>query len=206
MFNTGAGIKIRNYKEARKDAIVQVMLPIIETKRLILRPPKMGDEILLNQCIHRSLSELKRWMPWAKDPSMESTLKFVKDGMCSWQSEGQRDFPIVIIDKLSQEPIGASGFNNRSKPEVSVFEIGYWLDERYKGQGLATEAVLALTEFAFNSFHAIRVQIVTQVGNEASRRVAEKSGFILEAVLKNFCLDCVSGEPADDWMFARFKI
>lgn len=32
---------------------------------------------------------------------------------------------------------------------------------------------------------AARVQIVTQGGNEASRRIAEKCGFTLEATLKN---------------------
>ena len=40
------------------------MLPEIETERLILRPPKLGDEKPLNQAINRSLSELQRWMPW----------------------------------------------------------------------------------------------------------------------------------------------
>ncbi len=65
--------------------------------------------------------------------------------------------------------------------------------------------VKALTCFAFQSFNAARVQVVTQVGNDASRRVAEKCGFILEATLKNYCVDCRSGKPADDWLFVRFN-
>jgi len=40
--------------------------------------------------------------------------------------------------------------------------------------------------------------------NEASRRVAEKCGFILEKTLKNYCVDCVSGKTSYDWMFVCF--
>lgn len=180
------------------------MLPEIQTERLILRPPNLGDEKPLNQAINRSLPELKRWMSWANDPSMQPTIRYVKKAITSWSSDIPRDFPMVIIHKASQQIIGASGFNGRSKPEVPLFEIGYWLETAFTGQGLATEMVKALTGFAFESFKAARVQIVTQVGNHASRRVAEKCGFILEATLKNYCVDALSGEPSDDWIFACF--
>lgn len=112
---------------------------------------------------------------------------------------------MVIIHKESQHIIGASGFNDRSKLEIPLFEIGYWIETDFTRHGLATEMVHALTRFAFESFNAVRVQIMTQVGNEASRRVAEKCGFILEATLKNYCLDSLSGKPSDDWIFVRFK-
>lgn len=178
---------------------------VIETQRLILRPPKLGDEKPLNQAINRSLSELQRWMPWASDPSLPPTILFVKTGIAEWSSEKPRDFPMVVIHKESQQIIGASGFNDRSKLEVPMFEIGYWLDTGFTGQGIAAEMVKVLTRFAFETFKAARVQIVTQVGNNASRRVAEKCGFLLEATLKNYCIDCLSLEPADDYVFVRFN-
>lgn len=197
------GLKLQKMKHGFKFG--EQMLPVIETERLILRTPKLGDEKPLNKAINRSLPELQRWMPWAKDPSMQPTVRYVKDGISSWVSDTPGDFPMVIIHKESQQIIGASGFNNRSRPEVPVFEIGYWLETAFTGQGLATETVGALTGFAFEFFHAARVQIVTQVGNEASRRVAEKNGFILEATLKNYCVDCLSGKPANDWIFVHFN-
>lgn len=182
-----------------------MVLPKIETERLILRPPKLGDEKSLNQAINRSLQELQRWMPWAKDPGIQRTIEYVNKGIASWGSDAQSDFPMVIFHKESQQIIGASGFNARSRPDVPLFEIGYWLETGYTGKGLATEMVRALTCHAFDSFRAKRVQIVTQVGNEASRRVAEKCDFILEATLKNYCVDSLSGKPSDDWLFARFS-
>lgn len=180
------------------------MYVIIETQRLILRPPQLGDEKPLNQAINSSLPELQRWMPWASDSSMTATIHYVKNAIASWSNEKPHALPMIVISKESQAIIGASGFNAQSKPEVPLFEIGYWLQTSFTGQGLATEMVKALTQFAFKDFFAARVQIVTQVGNDASRRVAEKCGFVLEATLKNYFLDCLSGKPADDHIFARF--
>ena len=42
---------------------------------------KLGDEKPLNQAINRSLPELQRWMPWANDPSMQPTIRYVKEGI-----------------------------------------------------------------------------------------------------------------------------
>ncbi len=44
----------------------------IQTSRLLIRPPKLGDEIELNKAINNSLEALQRWMPWAKDPILET--------------------------------------------------------------------------------------------------------------------------------------
>lgn len=64
--------------------------------------------------------------------------------------------------------------------------------------------VKALTKFAFSTYQAARVQIITQVENRASIRVAEKCGFIFEGTLRNHTVDCISGLPADDSIFACF--
>ncbi len=66
--------------------------PVLETPRLILRAPQLGDEKPLNEAINRSLPELQRWMPWAKDPSIQPTIYYVKDGIASWSSK-----PLVIF-------------------------------------------------------------------------------------------------------------
>ncbi len=182
------------------------MLPIIETKRLIVRTPKLGDEKPLNQAINDSLSELQRWMPWASDPSIGPTIQFVKSGIETWKNEHQKDFPMVIVYKESQKIIGASGYNDRSNPLIPFYEIGYWLTTKYTGQGLATELVSALTRYAFEGLHAARVQVITQAENSRSARVVEKCGFLLEARLQNYCLDCETGKPADDLVYACFDV
>lgn len=181
------------------------MLPIIETERLIIRTPILGDEKPLNQAIQESLSELRQWMPWASNPGFDPTIRFIKSGIENWRSEHQKNFPMVIVLKETQEIIGASGYNDRSNPIVPFYEIGYWLATKYTNCGLATEVVSALTQYAFEKLSAARVQIVIQVDNAHSIRVAEKCGFQVEAKLHHHSIDCVSGKPADDFVFVCFN-
>lgn len=53
----------------------------IETPRLIIRPVQLGDEIQLNQAVNNSLESLQQWMPWANDPSLETTRDFIQKGV-----------------------------------------------------------------------------------------------------------------------------
>ncbi|KTD53446.1 multifunctional nucleotidyltransferase/glutamate rich protein GrpB/ribosomal protein alanine acetyltransferase [Legionella santicrucis] len=177
---------------------------MIETSRLILRPPQIGDALPLNQAVNRSLEALQRWMPWATDPSLETTAIFVKDAVTQWQAPHPTQFPMVVVLRENNLIIGGSGYNEKSNFEVPMFEIGYWLDTTYVGLGLATELVQALTRHAFEKLNAIRVQICMQKENTKSIRVAEKCGFILEATLHHFRLDCLTQKPVDELIYARF--
>lgn len=58
-----------------------------------------------------------------------------------------------------------------------VVELGYGIDPDHQRQGIATEAVQALTNFAFESGEVSRVRAHTLPGNVASERVLTKCGF-----------------------------
>ena len=58
--------------------------------------------------------------------------------------------------------------------------IGYWIDRNYANKGYTTAAVGLVTEFAFSNLLLHRLEINLRPENAASRRVAEKSGYILE--------------------------
>ncbi|KTD20594.1 Putative ribosomal N-acetyltransferase YdaF [Legionella lansingensis] len=178
--------------------------PVLKTERLLIRTPQLGDEIPINQAVNRSLKELQRWMPWASDPSLKTTTAFVKSSMRQWNSKQPTLFPMVVIHKQDKLIIGASGYNEKSDPQVPFYEIGYWLDTQYTGFGLGTELTVALTRYAFEVLSAIRVQICVQADNFKSIRVAEKCGFALEARLHHHRLDCKTGKPADDLIYACF--
>ncbi|QDP73276.1 GNAT family N-acetyltransferase [Legionella israelensis] len=179
---------------------------MIETERLLIRKPMLGDAKPLNDAINRSLAELQRWMPWANDPSLATTEKFIEGAMKQWDSDKQTDFPMIVVLKATGQIIGASGYNNQSNKDVPFYEIGYWLDTHYTGQGLATELTAALTHYAFTEYQAARVQIKIQAANERSRNVAERCGFTIEARLHHHCIDCQTGEPADDLIYAMFDL
>ncbi|MES2203875.1 MAG: GNAT family N-acetyltransferase [Pseudomonadota bacterium] len=174
----------------------------IETPRLIIRPVQLGDEFALHESIERSAVALRRWMPWARDTSFNATQQFVHGGYEHWQAQTSKDFPLIVIHKESQKIISVSGYNEHTDLVRPCFEIGYWIDSRFEGQGLAKELVNALTRYALDGLKAIRAQICTQIENEKSAAVATRSGYVFEAKLHNICLDCSTKLPSDGLLFS----
>lgn len=174
----------------------------IETPRLSIRPVQIGDELSLSKAINNSLPLLQRWMPWSKDPSFKTTQAFVQQSVNNWQAEQSQEFSMVVIHKADNKIIAASGYNEKSDPIKPYYEIGYWIDSDYQGQGLVTEIVNALTRYALIALNAHRVQICTQEGNVKSIAVANRCGYKLDAIMQNYCIDCLSGLPANSLLFS----
>lgn len=64
-------------------------------------------------------------------------------------------------------------------------EIGFWAAREHRGRGYVTEAVLALSRWAFTRAGIDRMEWRAEVGNTASRAVAERAGFTMEGVLRS---------------------
>lgn len=68
--------------------------------------------------------------------------------------------------------------------KVNMVTIGYFLAESHWGRGIATEAVRLLTAFLFREADVNRIQAEVMPGNESSKRVLLKNGFIHEGTLR----------------------
>lgn len=85
----------------------------------------------------------------------------------------------------SNDIVGGCGYDFGSGERWQSAEIGYWLGVSYWGRGLATAAFRALTARALETPHLLRLQATIYSPNAASARVAEKCGYVREAVLRN---------------------
>ena len=94
------------------------------------------------------------------------------------------DLVFYLFLHSSGDFVGATGLH-RMDWDVPRFEIGYWVRSSQAGHGYMTEAVRGIAEFARAHLHARRLEIRMDHDNTASRRVAERSGFPLEATLNN---------------------
>jgi RimJ/RimL family protein N-acetyltransferase len=65
-------------------------------------------------------------------------------------------------------------------------EVGYWLAREARGEGHATRAVGLICRWGFQSLGLERIALLAATGNGASQRVAERSGFTREAVLRSY--------------------
>jgi RimJ/RimL family protein N-acetyltransferase len=82
-------------------------------------------------------------------------------------------------------------------------EIGYWLGEEYWGRGIVTEAVRAITDYAFATFDVCRLFAGVFEWNPASMRVLEKAGYEFESRMKKSVTK--DGETIDELIYALVR-
>jgi RimJ/RimL family protein N-acetyltransferase len=157
----------------------------IETPRLTLRPPRAGDGPALHEALTESLPELRRFLaslPWvAAEQTLESAEIFCRNAESNFIA--RRDLPFFAFDKATGRLIASAGLH-RTVWQTPKTEVGYWCRTTATGRGYMTEAVLALSAYAFEHIKAVRIELVTDEENRQSRRVAERAGFDLEGTLR----------------------
>ena len=99
------------------------------------------------------------------------------------------------------EIVGAIGVKiNQHRSYIG--EIGYFIDEAYWGQGIATEAVRLLEIVCFEELKMTRIELLMLPENIASERVATKSGYSKEGILKK-ALVHKDGSKRDCLLYAK---
>jgi RimJ/RimL family protein N-acetyltransferase len=94
-------------------------------------------------------------------------------------------FAIVAPNELLEQLLGSISLM-RIDWEHRRGEVGYWLAREARGRGHATRAVRLICEWGFRSLGLERVDLLAATENLASQRVAERSGFTREAVLRSY--------------------
>ncbi len=85
--------------------------------------------------------------------------------------------PHVVLDDEG-DVVGRVTLSQVVRGPLQSASLGYWVDERHTGRGLATEAVREVTRLAFAELGLHRVEAGTLVDNTASQRVLERCGFV----------------------------
>jgi RimJ/RimL family protein N-acetyltransferase len=89
----------------------------------------------------------------------------------------------------------------RISPErPDVADVGYLVAPWARGRGYGSAALRALTRWGFDALGVSRVEWRAHVGNDASRRMAQAAGFVVEGVLRAGCQG--RGGPVDAWLGA----
>lgn len=155
------------------------MALVLTTERLSLREATLKDaeevtNILQNPKIYESTLNIPH--PYTRDHAL-AWLGSVEErrtaGLTGWT------FAIRFHD--NDRLLGMIGLDEVNGHDET--EAGYWLDQAYWGQGIATEALKAVIRFAFQQ-GCHRVQARHFTFNPASGRVMEKAGMTCEGILK----------------------
>jgi RimJ/RimL family protein N-acetyltransferase len=112
-------------------------------------------------------------MPWAREPSATGTLAMTQRDEQEWRDD--RVFHFAIVERKTGDVLGIAGLNREGSDAA---ELHYWIRSDRAGRGLTTEACTALVAWARDGLGLLRLTLWAGRENHASRRVAEKLGFI----------------------------
>jgi RimJ/RimL family protein N-acetyltransferase len=139
---------------------------VLETKRLALRMPRLGDAKMLAALANdRRIAENTARIPHPYKVADAETF-------ISGANKGAGD-AVFLITLRGKTVIGACGVTTLDDQA----ELGYWLGVPYWGKGYATEALHAVIDYAFTDLAHDALNAGARVTNPASRRVLEKCGF-----------------------------
>lgn len=111
------------------------------------------------------------------------------------RAEGTREVFVVRLDGEVAGMVMAPTIDKASR----TVELGYLVGPSFRGRGVATEALRRVTEWAFAELGALRLELFISVDNEASKRVAERCGYVLEGVLRSHHLKGDLREDCEIW-------
>lgn len=83
--------------------------------------------------------------------------------------------------------------------EARTAELGYVVVPRARGRGVATEALRRLTDWAFAELDMFRLELMISVENGASKKVAERCGYVREGTLRSLYFKQGAWEDTEIW-------
>ena len=172
---------------------------ILETQRLILRPPRLEDaQVIFN--LYTQDDEVTRYLIWEPHKRLDTTVQLIEHCMEMWEKD--QAFPWIITRRADDQVLGMIEL----RAAAFKAELGYVLARQFWGSGIASEAAKVVVDWAITRPGIFRVWAVCDVDNAASARVLEKAGMQREGILRRWMRHVnISQEPRDCICYARVK-
>lgn len=100
---------------------------------------------------------------------------------------GEREAHWAVADAESGALLGRVALRELRLDDGTA-EVAYWTAQEARGRGVAARATTALSHWAFDEIGFHRLELLHAVRNEASCRVASRTGFALEGTKRSAVL------------------
>ncbi|MFK8037818.1 MAG: GNAT family N-acetyltransferase [Crocinitomicaceae bacterium] len=149
----------------------------ISTQRTELRLINISD---LNE-IHQlhSLKETDEYNTLGIPKTISETQSIIEPLIEANQQTPIHQYTFAIVNNMTRQFIGLFGLK-LGHQKYKRGEVWFKIHVNYWEKGYASEALKAVINFGFNTLHLHRIEAGCAVGNAASKRVLEKTGFIQE--------------------------
>ncbi|MFF2225144.1 GNAT family N-acetyltransferase [Streptomyces globisporus] len=153
----------------------------ISTDRLVMRPFEMADipayiEMMNDEAV-------VAWMDGPNPYTQVDAERWVRR-IAPAERTGGQGIALAVTEFLTQRLVGSVRLLNTDWRTRST-EVRYITAPWARGEGYATESVLAIAEWLFRDQGFERIELRTPADNTASQQVAQKLGCISEGVLRN---------------------
>ncbi|SOD66388.1 Protein N-acetyltransferase, RimJ/RimL family [Streptomyces zhaozhouensis] len=151
---------------------------------LVLRPWRMADTAALVE-VSRDPA-LRQWASSAVDSDADGE-RWVRAQQRGWAAGDRFGFAVLEARPGSdgERLVGNVVLKEVASGKPSA-EVGYWTAAHARGRGVAPRALEALSDWAFDAFETDgleRLELLHQVDNLASCRVAQKSRYDFDTIL-----------------------
>ena len=120
-------------------------------------------------------AEVSRYLGGVRTP--EVTKAYVATNIAHWDQHG---FGLWALRAKNGAFAGRAGLRHIPVDDVDEIEIFYAFKREFWGRGLASEMTTVLTDIGLSQLMLPSLIGLVDVGNGASRRVLEKSNYLLE--------------------------
>lgn len=146
----------------------------IKTQRLLLRPLSVNDLEEVHE--YAGNKEITKYMLYLPNNSKKETFEVLKKAEENWNKKELTacEFAIVLDDKVIGD-ISVSRYENDD-----TADLGWIINPKYQGKGYATEAAIAVKDFAFNVLKYKKLIAQCDYRNNASSKLMEKLGMTLK--------------------------
>jgi len=133
------------------------------------------------QVIDDNRAYLRQWLPWVDGTDSPAVIQNV---LAKWDRQLEQGTDIVLGIFMGGKYIGNIGLHDIDKENKNCI-IGYWLAEKYQGQGIITDCVRALINYAFEVLELNKINIHCALDNCKSRAIPKRLGFHESGILKD---------------------
>jgi [ribosomal protein S5]-alanine N-acetyltransferase len=162
--------------------------PVLETSRLRLTIPGLGDSRQLLDYALRNQDHMAPWSPPA--PPDWNTMDNAERRARQYREQALAGTCFRFWARLRDAPegdyIGAVTLSQIMFGPRRSCSLGYHVDALHEGRGYVLEAARAVVEFAFRRLLLHRVEATYVPQNERSARVLERLGFVIEGHARGY--------------------
>jgi len=159
----------------------------LETERLILRIPQLGDAEVMAAFFRENAAFLQPFYP-TFEPSI-----FTRNG---WQERiraiheeywrGRSVRLSLFVKQGTLEVVGVANFTTIQRDAMQGCNLGYSVGEKWEGQGLMSETLRAAIPYIFEQLKLHRIAANYMPSNARSAKVLESLGFQTEGLAKDY--------------------